>query len=144
MHQVRKDPSVSISFRIDDTNYVWEPGDHLLEVVSVEEREAKYGKALQWTFCEPGCPEHRTTGMTPVRFAPGTKSITWYLAAKRCDLEDLRDQDLDMTDVVGSLVMGVIEEQPGDNGPRFFVKDLRLAPEGAAPADEGAEDDIPF
>ena len=44
---------------------------------------------------------------------------------------------LDMTDVVGCLVIGAIKEQAGDNGPRFFVTDLRPAP-------EGAEDDIPF
>jgi hypothetical protein len=139
-----KELIVSISFRVDDTNYVWEPGEHLLEVVSVEERETKYGRALQWTFCEPGSSEHRTTGMTPVRFAPGTKSITWYLAAKGCDLEDLRNRDLDIADAAGCRVIGVIEQKDGDNGPRFFVTDLRPAPEEAASAAEGAEDDIPF
>jgi len=132
-------------FRIEDTNYDWEPGGHAVEIMEIREWVGQYGPALRWTFCEPGRPIHRVTGMTSTSCSPNGKLVNWFLAATGHELAAIRDSELDTTDAIGALVTVHIEPRDGPNGPRSFVTAILPAqPNTAAtsrPPPESREED---
>jgi hypothetical protein len=123
----------TMRFRIDDTDYDWEPGIHTVEVLRIREWEGQYGPAMLWTFCEPGRPKHRVTGMTSMSYSPRAKLVNWFLAATGYQLDAVRTNELDTTDALESLVVADIGYHSTPYGPRSRVIDVvRATPEAIA------------
>ena len=121
-------------FQIEDTNYDWEPGAHVVQITSVEERDSVHGREVLWTFCEPGVPNHRVTGMTSLSCSPMGKLVRWFLAATGHKLPAVQNNELDTDDAIECLATVKIEMRDGEHGPRSFVVDVQPAPPDAAAA----------
>jgi hypothetical protein len=134
-------------FQIEDANYEWEPGTYVVQVTRIEERDSHYGRALLWTFSEPGCADHLVTGMTSTSCSPMSKLVRWVLAATGSELADMRDTELNTDDAIGRMVSVTIEMRESPYGPRAYVVDVTPPPPGtvaAARPPSQAHDNVPF